>query len=109
MKDWKGNEIIPGMTIVVVEVVNEDAGAVFSLVNDPSGKEHVIGTNYCWKPRMEVEVQDYDDMVDVSESEWKQAPVNLLSIAICKQAWEIICIKGVSDNEQEYFTRHFKC
>lgn len=107
MKDWKGNEIKIGQTIIVVEVINEDAGAIFSLVNDPTGKEYITGTNYCWKPRMEVEVLDYDDLVDLDDSAWKQSPINLLSIAICKQDWEIICIKGVSDSEEEYYKHKF--
>lgn len=116
MKDWKGNKIKAGDTIVFVSTkpLFEDFGwmipkgngvfEVLKLKDQP--KEH------CWEPR-EYKTQEKDGLLFYTPAEEPTDGIvrwfilDEFSMKFFSQPGEILCIKGVSDNEEEYYKQYF--
>lgn len=115
MKDWKGNEIKPGDIVVVVGVRSMMEGARMGLmelnsegvlnwvegcVSDP------IPRQFLWEPGPEYEILDEGNGIYMGPL-FSQIPINHAEFHITVQPWDILCIKGVSDDKDEYYLNYF--
>lgn len=112
MTDWKGNEIKEGHIIVIVRTKPFFTAARFGFLdfsNPSKGFEQVGETyktpEYIWEPRWDMEVVSLDGKLYYKSN---NTYVDISMLNFFKQDSDIICIKGISDNEQEYFLEHFK-
>lgn len=110
LTDWKGNRIKPGDTIIIVNTkpilgasyLNLPDGEKVQVTEEPPGyiwdiqeEYKVIGSEEC--PCIELKTNGYTIVSSLYGAVWL---VNGSSV--------IICIKGVSDNEQDYYIEYFK-
>jgi hypothetical protein len=108
MKDWNNNEIIPGQTIVLIRVK-----PMFHFADEPPERAKMklweIGREYIVKNEGDlIEMNFITDSVGNIIHEGigpVKIPINFISFYIPKRQGEIICIKGVSDNREEYFKK----
>lgn len=120
MKDWKGNDIKPGDTVVHVRVKKLPITTKLVVLDFENDTINVVGTNdtpakdYDWEVVGEREVVSLDGRmyfqhtgtdgivyrIDTSIGDFMADPV--------LAGTEILCIKGVSDNETEYYLNYFK-
>lgn len=105
LTDWKGNEIKVGDTIVVVST-QPIFGASFIMFHD--GSEIQITKEppkYTWEAGEEYEVIGSDEYPMISTNMDGHSVMSPLSATIWMMdgSSDIICIKGVSDNEQDYY------
>lgn len=123
MTDWKGNEILEGMTIMRVSTkplfnnirygfsfIGENGESSWNQVGEP-----VHTPDHIWEIQFEaVVVKRKIIMPDGNKKEalfytpYKEMnytfEVEFIDMA---QPSDIVCIKGISDNEQEYFLQYF--
>ncbi len=113
MKDWKGNQIEVGHTLLIIEFKNFDAGHTpyteFKHKYGPSTylRGNPIPVQYRWEIKKTILViepgpRDIIYAVDVLN----KVPINELPSFLSIKGNETLCIKGLSDNEQDFFIHH---
>lgn len=114
MKDWKGNEIKSGDTVVIVTVKSMFGRASYGYIifkedgttDHIKVQEGIEPPKYMWNIFDEKEIFDMDGHLryyynagDIvynlpAEEDWLNSQSN----------FRIVCIKGVSDNKHDYYT-----
>lgn len=114
MKDWKGNDIDVGHTIVIVRVGSMFDGATpvfISLKDDTMEIGDPLPKTYVFERNERIKVTEWSRLVmlgaEPSDDTVNEIPINQLDFFINVQPWEILCIEGVSDNEQDYYLNYF--
>lgn len=108
LTDWKGNEIKSGDTLVIVKTkpLAKSAGILYK------GQYHEIEKypEHIWSVSEEMKVMGSDNYLMVQEYADGITVLSSLHglIWLLEGSSTIICIKGVSDNEQEYYSEYFK-
>ena len=119
MKDWQGNTIQKGDTLVFVSIVKL-GDPVNICVEDPvtgeliksSVKAH-DGFKFCWNPYFESTVFEYKGILhcdipdDRNEGNLIGFPINLISDSN-NDPNNIFCIKRKTDREELFFADFFK-
>jgi hypothetical protein len=109
MKDWKGNEIQEGQTILKVAVKGMFDGCRTQLmiVNKPVGEEFIQERQYLWEIVTKCYVKEKGDNSATIGGEVQEIGIDFLDFFFSAQPWEIICIEGVSDNKDDYYMNEF--
>lgn len=116
MKDWKGYNIKVGDNVLVVAVKNPFEGDRAGIIIMYKGgnrrliqSEEVIPKSYFWNVQHKYKIMpaNSDNQIIFEKIGTILLPVNLLDFSLCIQPWEILCIEGISDDEQEYYTAKF--
>lgn len=114
MKDWKGNTVDIGSTIIIVDIKTPFGGdRVVFPVADENGDIHLIdggktSNNYHWNINVKYIVTDFGNSYKTSFTDAAGSiPINLIEMMIKVQPWQILCIEGKSDNKDEYFEHLF--
>lgn len=110
MKDWKGNIIRSGDTVVVYQFVIRNPTLEY-IVYD--GEKWVSGfvpnskrkDKYVWNEITRVEVTDGGT---IKFGETTQCGASHLSLCINPFENECVCIKGLSDNRQKFMEHYFE-
>lgn len=115
MKDWKGNEIEEGDTIMLVSTKSAEINSSLILIDfsHPEKKAEVLSTykkkaNYRWLPTHEYKIIKIGSWLYFTFME-NEITCNY-GIDILKYSLDdntILCIKGKSDNETEYYQHYF--
>lgn len=107
MKDWKGNEITVGQTLLKVRVKDYFGGGKVFLLDTNGNHEQlsfITPHGYQWTIIDKAIVEPAGTTCHLSFTDNpSRIPINLLDIWLTPQACEIICIKNISDVEKEYF------
>lgn len=108
MKDWKGNEIKVGHTIIKVAIDNMFSGSKMCLiVNGEIASTIDIEKEYLWDIVGKCHVKEDDDN-EIALGEVSEMGIKFLGFFMSVQPWEIICIEGISDNKEEFYDNYFK-
>jgi len=112
MKDWKGNEIQVSHTVLIIDINNsmKGGGSKTSILfygkdGSPTYRSDVFVTiplKDDWEICQEIEVVEKSDKISCGWTKTR-LPINHVDSWVCAQPWQIICIKGISDNKEEYF------
>lgn len=113
MTDWKGNIIQAGHNILIVDVQSPFSDCDMVMYSPIDFKEvgRIKGKrDYIWNVSQRVKVTEPSQsiMISFNNNTASEIPVNSLEFMCSCQYWQIICIEGISDNKEEYFTEHFK-
>jgi len=116
MKDWKGNEIEVGQTVLTINVRRITEGSkmmiMFRGANDEWHK-HDLGLRpeprqYLWEIQQSAIIMEQSPHMTISFGDApSQIPIDQMDMFCHAQPWQIIAIKGISDNEQEYYEWEF--
>jgi len=116
MKDWKGNIICVGQTVLIVSTNTYGAGdTMFLMWPQPDGtfkksNETRIPDQHQWKITDRFLITEPGNTVFYSNDDTpNKVPINLVDWNITKRfgMHEIVCIEGISDNQLEYFKEFF--
>lgn len=114
MRDWKGNTIKPGDTIMIVETVQQKAYSKLSAIALAIGSYFIDvkpRKQKGWWPVVELKVIPCFFAGFTGEEPilvyFPDATAGLLNSESLPDHL-VICIKGVSDNETEYYLNYFK-
>lgn len=108
--DWKGNEIKVGDTLVLYRTIPETkieihTGLTWTDPIPPFKQEN----KKVWRKVWEKEVTKFMGTEVVSFNVGEETHhQSLMMLEIGKNGYDVICIKGVSDSEQDYYTEYFK-
>lgn len=110
LEDWKGNRIKPGDTIVIVNT-KPIFGA--SLLHLPNGDKVQITEDppkHIWDIQEEYKVIGSEEYPCIELKTNGYTIVSSLygAVWLVNDSSIIICIKDVSDNEQDYYMEYFK-
>lgn len=120
MTDWKGNVIQEGDTVLKVRVKNWDAGCSYSIIElDFSNKKYTQLTEpvkakeeHLWEICEEIFItpnEESDGTVKMSFLKpYVETPLWCAEMHLSCQHNEILCIKGKSDSQEEYYLSYFK-
>jgi len=116
MKDWKGNTIKVGDTIVVINKEQMFAGNEVGLCRMNENGEWEFESLGIDKPRHKWEIQNKIEVtppssectIYTSRKENDLIPINQIDFCCPIQPFQVCCIEGVSDNEEEYYLEFFK-
>jgi len=117
MKDWKGNDIKAGDTIVFVRTTPMFKNLGWMI---PKGKgefdfykSEIQPPEHCWEPS-EYQTKEHEGKLFYGSKEKASDGLNYwmilddFTINFWLQPHTVICIKGVSDSEEEYYKEYFK-
>lgn len=108
VKDWNGNLIKEGDTVIVVRTKPIFGKSVFGFATKDGFKKvfEQKPPKHIWKPIKEVLVQknDYRGLSYSVKSEGTEYSFDLSMIQL-GQTGDVICIKGKSDNEEMYYEK----
>lgn len=114
MKDWKGNNIQIGDTIVLVSTRSHGVSSSLVLMSFCSNEPPTVlstykeDANYRWLILSTYEIINHNGKLYYSWSnEDYTYNFDLNSIELMKEENVVICIKGKSDNEKEYYEYYF--
>lgn len=111
MKDWKGNEIKAGHAIIKVQVKGMfDESEITPMFGDK--KPFVVEGSYLWDIVNECKIVKKERTHKFTKGVWNVS-LDFLDFFLGKQPYEIICIKGISDKKEDYYSKeiiekHFK-
>ena len=125
IKDWQGNIIKPGMELVVREVQDFFAGCTFSIVSMnlftdeppiPIGEPYKVDDKPTWNKirnikLYETEIPNATICRTKGERQYESVECSLENIDMFLPTGnQILCIRGVSDDELEYlkFLNNYK-
>jgi hypothetical protein len=114
MKDWKGNEIKPGMTILKIAVKGMfDGGkiAAFNKNGEVIAYSKPLPRQYLWEVTAKCFVKpEGDTKIESTENEIEECKigVDFLDFWFNPSYFEIIAIEGISDNKDEYYMNVFQ-
>lgn len=107
IKDWKGNEVKVGDTVLIVTINNTLQGGggklgirFYDKNGNPSEIHKVADIPLCntWEIHQKSKILPEGDIIGR-----EGVPINMAKTWLTCQPWDILCIEGVSDNEEEYF------
>lgn len=118
-KDWKGNIIQEGDTVLKVRVKNWDAGVKYSLIEFTIGEDNYseiepveAEEKRLWEICEEIlikSITEDDGVVWMSFLKpYVETPLWCAGMHLSCQHNEILCIKGKSDSQEDYFLEKFK-
>lgn len=109
MKDWKGNTIEIGHTVYRVATINPHAGFRLRFIGIQDGEETDIvdmgviekDSFFVWEEYL---IIPHSDIIE----EWRgnelfKVPINYIEKEIVCKENQILCIKGISDNQFDYY------
>lgn len=114
MKDWKGNDIKAGDTIVYVRIKPFFKNPKFHLVADGKVVQSIDlpePPSHVWEPGDPMEVYQLGGklMVKTTDGEFTlHTPLENPMRNIMKSNDHVLCIVGVSDSEEEFYQDYFK-
>lgn len=115
MQDWKGNKIEVGQTVLIVNVKSMFSGSKsqFMIMTkkgfEKIGEETILPEGYQWTVVSENNITPPSKNVTISMGDApSEIPINQISLWLSVQPWQIVCIKGISDNNEDYYNEHFK-
>ncbi len=111
-EDWQGNQIVAGQTLVLVQTKPMFSESKMMLFDFKSGKMEQIGKTitypkYVWEVGSEFKVWEDKNgtlFYTLQDEDYK------IHIQLSSLLWmnnSLVCIKGLSDNEEEYYTKYF--
>jgi len=116
MRDWKGNKVSVGDTVIVIETYVPERELMGCWLDMGSSRGSEVKTygkipaKYGWR-----EVGRYDIVelggrtyMDMGGVKVEVLPGRLDLETTCFRSENIICIEGVSDNQGEYYLDYFK-
>lgn len=111
MKDWKGNEIKVGDTVLLYEFEGLFAGGdlkVFMILDDSDAPQEIGSIpnpkHSKWELLQTIKVIDpINDGCIHCYLNPDEVPLDSLSWNLCTMPNRCVCIKGLSDNELEHF------
>lgn len=109
MKDWKGNKIEVGHTVLVISTGSMFEGSAFVIrYGDKEIKSEPIKKSYQFEISCKYKITEPSNTLALSlGNEQSEMPINHVDFFIAKQPYQIICIKGVSDNKEKYYIDYF--
>jgi len=113
MKDWKGNKIQVGHTVVVVSTGSMLEGSTpFLLIRNENGYEKIEGEpikkSYSFDVSAKYLITEPSNNLTISMNDNpSEVPINHIDFWVCKQPWQIVCIEGISDDKDEYYNEYF--
>lgn len=117
MTDWKGNIIEVGHTVVTVAVDNPFAGATMVFGFITADGEHIqydsapIKKEHLWIPTGEYKIIEGNTVTSYNDDFHHEVPIQFIDTWIPTSNFLnqlIWCIKGMSDNQEEYYLNYFK-
>ncbi len=115
MTDWKGNEIEPGQTVLLVSIKSQFAGSEMKWgIMMPDKTMHyitpvIMPEENKWEVRYEYQITEPGFRSAFSLEENKgEIPINIIDVWIRPQPHQIVCIKGISDSQEEFFRAYFE-
>lgn len=121
MKDWKGNKIQIGQTVLKINFKDMFGGSKSRLIINFYGEDGKIHTQHVGEDVIAPEGYQWtvsskflitkpsNEMTICFSSECKsEIPINCAGMWIATQPWEVLCIEGISDNEEDFFKEYFK-
>lgn len=111
MKDWAGNEITVGDTLVIVRTKPflQPTRVGFFVDGKIEWQEDLPkGPDHCWDILGEHEVVEHEEDLYLRTGPDEKGYYWNFQLPWMGQPYDITCIKGKSDNEQEYFLEYFK-
>ena len=117
MKDWQGNDIKEGQTLIAVAIKPAEQMSAPIIIDPASGEVRMVqamafkGPAYIWYPYIRAEVIDRAGELCLSiysrhQGAYIAAPIQMVEEV--KNDFVEFCIEGVSDNEEEFFKNYFK-
>ena len=116
MKDWKGNDIKAGDTIVLVRTTPMFKNLGWMI---PKGKgkfyfykSEIQPPEHCWEPS-EYQTKEHEGKIYYTSGKSKDRYTHWMildefTLKFWLQTHTLICIKGVSDSEEDYYKEYFK-
>ena len=120
MKDWKGNEIQVGQTVLRINFKSMFGGnkSRFGFIfTDANGKQHyrmaeefISDMEYQWTIQDRFLITEPSNVISISFSSEvaSKTPINISESWMSPQPWQVLAIEGISDNEEEFFKEYFK-
>lgn len=116
MKDWKGNEIQVGQTVLLIATGSMYEGSTFGIAmwDGESYKEifkgEPIPKSYSFEIERKFLITEPSNMMTIyfDLKATQPVPIDQADFHIAKQPWHIIAIEGISDNEKEYYENYFR-
>lgn len=103
MKDWKGNEIKAGQTIIKIQIKGMfDECEVTPMFG--SRKPFIVERHYLWNIVQKCKVIKKGNKQNYNKSIVK-LNLDYIDFFMGKQPYEIICIEGISDKKEDYYTK----
>ena len=115
MKDWKGNEVQVGDTVLLVATGSMFDGSVL-ISSMWDGEKYVerqisdpIPKSYSFDIEGKYLITEPSNLMTIyfDPKITQPVPIDQADFYIAKQPWHIICIEGKSDNEKEYYQHYF--
>lgn len=116
MEDWKGNKIEVGQTILTINVKSITEGSrLVAMFRDDNGVWHELDTKYpvepkqyLWEIQRQAVITEQNSCMTISFGDApSQISIDHIDSFCHAQPWQIIAIKWISDNEQEYYDWYF--
>ena len=112
-EDWQGNQIVAGQTLVLVRtepMFSAMKMMIFDFKEQTSKQvgETIIPPKHIWELCGEFKVWEDKNgtlFYTLQEDDYK-CHIQLSSLLWMNNA--VVCIKGISDKEQDYYTNYFK-
>lgn len=119
MKDWKGNKIEVGQTVIKVAFKSMFGGSASRMVlifTDANGEQHhrkgeefINPMDYKWEIEGKYIITEQRNTMLISfGNRPSEVTIDSLDFMLSTQPWQILCIEGISDNEEEFFKELFK-
>ena len=112
MKDWQGNKIKVGDIVIIVTTKNIFSGGCVYLLDQSGDKldEFEVEDEYLWIESKPIEVVENYTVIIFNKETGDVIKCGLfyLEQRIYDQSTDILCIKGISDNKEEYYTKYFE-
>ena len=108
-EDWQGNKIEGGQTIVIVQTRPSVEAGVFGFLH---GDDFIkLGpdeeqSNYIWEVLEEHKIWKDSYGILMCTVEENNCMISM-RLSIMKLENEVLCIKGLSDSEKDYYTYYF--
>ena len=112
MKDWKGNEIKAGQTIIKIQIKGMFDECEFTPRFGKQRKPFTTKRSYLWNIVNECKIVKKERTHKFTKGVWNVS-LDFIDFYMGKQPYEIICIKGISDKKEDYYSKeiiekHFK-
>jgi hypothetical protein len=111
--DWKGNYIKPGQTLIFIRTKPIFSEQKMFIHNFSTGENKQVGETVIFKKNIWKIINEIDIWEDQNEVMFYTLKIkdNTVHIQLSEFLFTgncIVCIKDVSDNEQDYYTQYFK-
>ena len=107
MKDWKGNEIVDGQVCVIVQIYTGKKRIKKNII-DWLGRVRTVPVRR-WTPAYDVVFMNQCTlMAPYYPGDTEFARIKWVEVTEKSFRNSVLCIKGISDNEKEYFNSLLK-